>query len=42
MLARQTASHPVGPNYSGIATFVIAALAMVVGSLIKPASKEAA
>jgi SSS family solute:Na+ symporter len=32
----------IGPHYSGIAAFVITALAMVVGSLLKPAAPEPA
>ena len=32
----------IGPYYSGIATYVIAILAMVIGSLLKPKAKEAA
>jgi len=32
----------IGPYYSGIATYVIAALAMVIGSLLKPAPRQPA
>jgi len=30
----------IGPYYSGIATYVLAALAMIIGSLLKPPSKK--
>ncbi len=30
------ATEQIGPNYSGIAAFVLSALAMVVGSLLRP------
>ena len=36
------AKGKIGPYYSGIAAYVAAALAMVVGSLLKPSRKEAA
>jgi hypothetical protein len=29
-------AETIGPYYSGIATYVIAGLAMVIGSLLKP------
>jgi hypothetical protein len=29
-------AHDIGPNYSGIAAYVCAGTAMVVGSLLKP------
>jgi len=32
----------IGPYYSGVATYLIVALAMIVGSLLKPAGKPAA
>jgi hypothetical protein len=31
----------IGPYYSGIATYALVALAMILGSLLKPASPEA-
>ncbi len=36
------AKESIGPYYSGIAAYAAAALAMVVGSLLKPSRKEAA
>jgi SSS family solute:Na+ symporter len=36
------AKESIGPYYSGIAAYVAAALAMVIGSLLKPSRKEAA
>jgi SSS family solute:Na+ symporter len=30
----------IGPYYSGIATYALVALAMIVGSLLKPASAQ--
>jgi len=32
----------IGPHYSGIAAFVVTALAMVIGSLLKPAARQPA
>jgi solute:Na+ symporter, SSS family len=39
--ATQALADRIGPYYSGIATYVLTALAMVVGSLLKPAQKGA-
>ncbi len=36
VLLVQWASNAIGPNYSGIAAFVLSAAAMIVGSLIRP------
>ncbi len=40
--ATEPLAKMIGPNYSGIATYVLAGLAMIIGSLLKPAPKEAA
>ena len=37
----QTFAEMIGPNWAGIAAFALAWLAMIVGSLLKPAEKEA-
>jgi SSS family solute:Na+ symporter len=38
--ATRTLSARIGPYYSGIATYLLVAVAMVVGSLLKPVSRE--
>lgn len=39
-VTRHFAKDVVGPYYSGIATFVLAGLAMVIGSILKPSTKK--
>ncbi len=39
---KEWATAKIGPNYSGIAAFVLSALAMVVGSLLRPHFRPAA